>query len=87
MGQTYVWLDIRGRFLCVHESHTHTGKHCTGSFTSDIDKAYVATRLPKFTDRTDESDLVPVPAKATRIVQIGAICPSKEPVQCPATQP
>jgi len=78
MNQTYVWLDVRGRFLYVSESHTHTGKHCTAGFTSDLNAAYVATKLPRFTDGTDESDLVAVPAKATRIVQTGAFSPTKE---------
>ena len=69
--RTFVWINNYGQFLYVSESHTHTGRHVRASFTDDINLAYVAVRLPKFTDNTNPDLLTPVAAYSVRKVFIG----------------
>ena len=67
-----VWINHAGQFLIVSDSTTHTGHHIRGSFTTDLNKAYVGYVLPKFTDyETKNMELIAIPAWAERKVTIG----------------
>lgn len=73
----YLWISQRGKFLTVEESTTHTGFHCRGRFTDNIDLAYIGTSLPAKLDlnsadaKTAIQELVPVSAWSERKVYIG----------------
>jgi len=67
-----VWINHEGKFLVVSESTTHTGRHVRGSFTDDLNIAFVGYALPKFTDHeTKNLELIAVPAWVERKVTIG----------------
>lgn len=69
---TLLWLNSRGEFLQVHESQGYGFTKHHGSFTRNIDDAFVARELPpKMEIDYVKENLLPVAAYVSRTVTLG----------------
>ena len=73
----FIWASPDGRWVTCSEQTTHTGHRIMGGLTTDINKAFVGNRLPKFTSRNEVPDslnLIQLPAteQTVRVVRLTA---------------
>lgn len=72
----YVWASPDGQWLTFHEQTTHTGTHKRLGVTTDINRAYVGWRLPRFNESDEgvphHSKFTPINAtkQSLRVVRI-----------------
>ena len=66
----FIWINTQGEFLVVSNGRDFGFEKITAYYTKDLNQAYVAAMLPKFTDNTDIDKLIPVKARVERKVYL-----------------
>lgn len=65
----YAWMNKEGKWLVVREFTTHTGHHVVPDWTTDINRAHVASRLHPKLGMVDAAR-IPVNLEEIRIVTV-----------------